>query len=270
MTQDNNADSTYVLNATEHARELERIRAIEADWGPNTARHLSDLGVGPGSRCLEVGAGGGGVARWLAERVGPSGRVVATDINTRFLDALDLPNVEVRHHDILRDDIEEGAFDVAHCRLLLIHLREPERALTRMIKALRPGGALLVEEPIGDVGRGDPAWARAADYDRASVRHLESLRALGVDMSIGSRLPGMLAALGLIEVGGEQTAKVAMGANSLGLKLRLGTAEALRPRMLAAGVATEAEIEEYVSLLKDPERIAVEPAVISVWGRKAS
>ncbi len=52
------------------------------------------------------------------------------------------------------------------------------------------------------------------------------------------------------------------------LKLRVGTAHALRPKMVAAAVATDAEIEEYVSLLSEPGRVALEPSVISVWGRR--
>jgi hypothetical protein len=39
--------------------------------------------------------------------------------------------------------------------------------------------------------------------------------------------------------------------------------------MVAAGIATDAEIEEYIGLLTDPSRIVVEPSVISVWGRRA-
>jgi SAM-dependent methyltransferase len=269
MTEQDGGRDAYVLDSVEAERELNRIRAIEADWGPKTARHLIELGIAPGWRCLEIGGGGGGVARWLAERVGLAGHVVATDINTRFLDAIDLPNLEVRRHNILTDEIEQGAFDVAHCRLLLLHLREPERVLERMIGALRPGGALLVEEPLGDFGRGDPAWPRAADYERASQKHVAGLQALGVDMSLGSRLPGILTALGLVDVGGEVTAKVARGGDSLIAKQRVGTAQALRPKMVAAGIATDAEIEEYIGLLTDPSRIVVEPSVISVWGRRA-
>ena len=52
-------------------------------------------------------------------------------------------------------------------------------------------------------------------------------------------------------------------------KLRIGTAQALRSKMAAAGISTDAEIEEYVGLLSDPARIAVDPSVISVWGRRA-
>jgi SAM-dependent methyltransferase len=50
-----------------------------------TAQRLSGLGDLTGRRCLEVGAGGGSIARWLARAAGPAGRVLATDINTRYL-----------------------------------------------------------------------------------------------------------------------------------------------------------------------------------------
>jgi hypothetical protein len=61
----------------------------------------------------------GSIARWLADRVGPSGEVVATDISTRHLGGLDLPNVEIREHDILTDRLPYGYFDLIHARLLV-------------------------------------------------------------------------------------------------------------------------------------------------------
>jgi len=109
-----------------------------------TTDRLERLGVGRGWRCLEVGAGDGSVARWLADRVAAEGQVVATDVDTRFL--VGLAGAEVRRHDILRDPLESGRYDLVHCRALLMHLREPEHAVARMIAALRPGGWLVVEE----------------------------------------------------------------------------------------------------------------------------
>ena len=41
-----------------------------------------------GARCLEVGAGSGSMALWMAARVGETGHVLATDINPRFVEAL--------------------------------------------------------------------------------------------------------------------------------------------------------------------------------------
>ena len=67
------------------------------------------------------------MAEWLSTRVGPTGRVVATDIELRFLGRISAPNLEVRQHDILKDDLETSHYDLVHCRLLLMHLAEPER-----------------------------------------------------------------------------------------------------------------------------------------------
>ena len=90
----------YTLdNAWVHARE--RLGRLEAHFDPGSIRHLERLGVAGGWHCLEVAAGGGSIATWLSRKVGATGRVVATDIDTRFLDGLDYPNVEVRRHDIV-------------------------------------------------------------------------------------------------------------------------------------------------------------------------
>jgi phospholipid N-methyltransferase len=76
----------------------ERLAAIEAGNDPGTIRHLEALGVSEGWHCLEIGGGGGSITEWLCQRVGSLGRVVATDVNPRFLEALDFPSLEVRRH----------------------------------------------------------------------------------------------------------------------------------------------------------------------------
>lgn len=256
----------YVLADAEHDKELSRVRTIEANFDAKTRRHLIDLGVAPGFHCLEVGAGGGSVARWLAEQVGPSGRVVATDINTRYIEPMKRPNLEVRTHNILTDELEEGAFDIVHCRTLLIHFREPERALKRMIRALRRGGALLVEEPAAGAGQADPMWPRAEAYNRAAARNMAFLASIGVDMATGSRLPGMLRRLGLVEVSGELTSRVIQSADT---RLMSDTANTLRAALIAKGAATDAELDDFISMLNDPDFIGIEPPVLSAWGRRA-
>ena len=83
-----------------HKEAADRFAALSALFDPTSTRHLERCGVGPGWRCLEVGPGGGSIATWLADRVGASGAVLATDIEPRFLTALARPNLEVRRHDI--------------------------------------------------------------------------------------------------------------------------------------------------------------------------
>src|SRR5690349_10729153 len=109
---------------------------------PATTRRLEGVGVGPGWHALEVGAGRGSIASWLADRVGEEGRVVATDIDTTLLEALDDDRIELLRHDVLVDDLPKGSFDLIHCRALLVHLSDPDRALARMAAWLKPGGVL--------------------------------------------------------------------------------------------------------------------------------
>jgi SAM-dependent methyltransferase len=82
------------------------------------------------------------MAVWLAEQVGPTGQVVATDIDTGYLRRLDLPNLEVVEHNILEDPLETlgpGSFDLVCSRLMLFHLvGRQEVALRQMAMCLRP------------------------------------------------------------------------------------------------------------------------------------
>ena len=132
--------STYLYNQTWH-QERDRIGSLEELFDASTKHNLDDLGLCPGWTCLEVGCGAGSIANWLADRVGPSGRVVATDIDTRFMDGHRRHNLEVLRHDLLSDPLEPSTFDLAHVRALLEHLgEERERALRSLVAAVKPGG----------------------------------------------------------------------------------------------------------------------------------
>ena len=82
-------DDRYLLPNAEDAA-AERFAAFTELFDPSTFAHMDRLGLAPGWRCWEVGAGGDSVVRWLAERVGPQGYVLATDIDvTRTMAAAD-------------------------------------------------------------------------------------------------------------------------------------------------------------------------------------
>jgi hypothetical protein len=90
---------SYAFDAA-WAKERDRLRALEAVFDQATTRRQADVGVGPGWRCLEAGCSAGGVALWLAGRVGATGRVLATDLDTRFVAGHGQPNLDVQRHDI--------------------------------------------------------------------------------------------------------------------------------------------------------------------------
>src|SRR5437879_10403845 len=82
----------------------------------------------------------------LARRLALAGRLLAINIDPRFLETLKVPNLEVRRHDIVSDPLPEETFDLIHARLVLVHLPQWQKVLQRLISVLKPGGWLLDEE----------------------------------------------------------------------------------------------------------------------------
>ncbi len=121
-----------------------QLAALTAALDPYTCASLTDAGVGPGWQVLDAGAGSGTIAAWLADTVGPSGHVTATDLDISRLPAHD--RITPLQHDITADPMPDTLFDLIHARLVLIHLPDREKVLRRLAAALKPGGALVLHE----------------------------------------------------------------------------------------------------------------------------
>lgn len=246
--------------------ELPRLRLLEDIFDPGTFRHLEALGVGPGWRCLEVGAGAGSVVRWLCDRVGPGGRVVATDTQTGFLERLEEPNLEVRRHDIVADDLEGMVFDLVHARIVLEHLAGRDLALKRMAAALAPGGVLLVED--FDWSALVPAPGAGADlFERFVDALLEVMQAVGYTHQYGRRLPLEFRALGLTEVGAEGLVAISLSGTPAAEWWRLNI-ERLREPLVTRGGLTDAEVEALLRLTDDEGFCFQYPVLVTAWGRR--
>jgi ubiquinone/menaquinone biosynthesis C-methylase UbiE len=264
------SDATYLLdNALDHARE--RLSA-GAEWlDPWTVSRLQLLGVGSGWTCLEVGAGAGSIADWLCERVGPTGHVLATDIDPRFAHRPGRPNLEVRVHDIRADELPARAFDVVHARLLLSHLADPDAALTKLVAALKPGGWLLVEDfDHLTCGHVDPMEApeRARVYQALWAADLRFMSEHGVQLDLGRRLFRMFRAHGLTTVTAEGFANVSSGGSAYARFLYLGWLP-FREAYGSMGV-TKVEMDQFLELLRDPEFVMLSHLLIAVSGQRPS
>jgi len=125
---------------------------LEAWLGKATRRMLDAARLADGGRVLDVAAGAGGQSLAAARIVGPTGRVLATDIAPSILEhaaasaeASGLPNVETRELD--GEDVERlpaASFDAVISRVGLIYLPDRQRALAGMRQVLREGGRLAV------------------------------------------------------------------------------------------------------------------------------
>src|SRR6478735_12767172 len=138
-------DAPYLLTNAE-LETADRFAGLEDVFDPVTRGHLTRLGLASGSRCLEVGAGSGSIARWMADQVGSSGRVLAVDLDPRWTRRDGRPQLEVRALDLVAQTIPPGPWDVIHERLVLQHLPERLDVLARLVDALAPGGVILLED----------------------------------------------------------------------------------------------------------------------------
>ncbi|MDI1244526.1 MAG: class I SAM-dependent methyltransferase [Rhodoferax sp.] len=121
-------------------------------WYGVATRQMLDLaGIQPGQRVLDVAAGAGEPAVSAAERVGPSGYVLATDISEGIVElALQvacergLKQVETRAMDGEKLDLPDASFDTVLCRLGLMYMPHPVTALREWRRTLRPSGRVAV------------------------------------------------------------------------------------------------------------------------------
>jgi SAM-dependent methyltransferase len=258
--------STYVFDnaAPETAT---RFAGLERALDPLTTRILAALPVGTGAQCLEIGAGGGSVARWLSQRVGASGSVLATDINLDWFDGAG-PNVEAKVHDIVSEPLPAGAFDLVHARLVLVHLRERAAILDRIVGSLRPGGWVVLEE----FDRALPTCAHAPSereelVNRVGDAVLDFLAVHGADTTYPRQLPWRLRAAGLTEVGAAGHVDYATGGSAAAQVLRANI-DQVGDAMATAGLVTREDIAAYRDTVDDPELILNLPLFVSAWGRR--
>ena len=192
------AENTDYLLDNADPRAERRFDALGHLFDAHTIEYLAGIGVTRGWSCWEVGAGGGTIAEWLAGAVAPTGSVLATDLDLRRLPATAMPGLTAAHHDVVHDDIPTGAYDLVHARLLLVHLPERERVLDSLVRSLRPGGWIVIEDfdnMFLDVG--SAATPEQAVVRKVALAFKRLLQDRGADLAYARRLPDLLRARGL-------------------------------------------------------------------------
>jgi SAM-dependent methyltransferase len=261
----------YVHAASGFDEELVRLRLLQERYDARTFDRLTAIGPLAGAVCLEVGAGAGSVARWLAAQAGPSGHVVATDADPRFLAGIEAAGIEVRRHDILADPLEPARYDLVHCRALLCHLPDPGRALGVMAAAVRPGGWLLAEDAdYCSLVAADPAHPLSPRFD-AIMRKILAFIAAGRAFNpfFGRCLPRLAESAGLADAGHEAIACHRQGAGSAA-EMLARSLERTCNRTLRDGAVSPGEFAAVLSALWDPSFSFVDALSVAAWGQPSS
>lgn len=261
-------ENRYVFDNAVTAETSMRFSGLEATFDSSTIGYLAGVGVADGWACWEIGAGGGSIASWLAGRVGPTGSVLATDIDPRFVPASQLAQLEVARHDVTADAIPAACYDLIHARLVLSHLAQRDDVMVRLVRALRPGGWLVLEDFCHAFERGTEPFGPADARFRKVHRALGEFIARSNDDLSGfaASLPHLLASLGLADVGGEARVVFCRG-GSPGARVMEAGLRQVGDQMIAAGLADRLALDEAIAYLANPTSILSLPTMVSAWGR---
>ena len=179
-----------------------------------------------------------------------------------------LANVEVFEGDAHRTGFPPASYDLVHARTLLINIPDPAAVVAEMVRLTRPGGWVVVLEP--DAGSSvchppHPAW------DRLTQIFFSAQQVDGADTFIGRRVPELFRKAGLVDIGVEAKADIYPAGNSR-RTIRADLVRSMRPKILAAGIASESELDEVDQAvrehLNDPDTLMLPHLLFLAWGRK--
>jgi len=250
--------------------ELNRLQLQSRVWEPAGRQLLSRVGDGSGRHALDVGCGALGWLRILSDWVGPSGRVVGTDVDESllgaarsFVDAEGISNVGLVVDDLFDSRLKPGSFDLVHARFVIAPLGRGREQVNSYRRLVRTGGSLVLEEwDLGSWHFNPPAPAA----ERLIQLLSEIFAALGGEAGRG--LPQLLREVGIEEpeIAGHL---IALKPGHPYLRLPLQFSVALESRLLErlsedelASLRRNAETE-----LAEQGRWGTSFTLIQSWGR---
>ena len=268
-------EDNYPLAAS--PEEIKRLR-VQADSLTGEAAVLLDrIGVAPGSACLDLGCGAGGILDLLSERAGPTGRAVGLDVEDASLaaarawvDGLGLKNVEIIAGSIFDHGLPPESFDLVHLRYVITTIGQHDDVVRAALALVKPGGVLAVQEADAE---GIHAYPACPAFDQLKAVLIALFSGIGADPYAGRRVYGLLRDAGLSDVDFRACTARARSHDDLADYLPQ-TILSVRETVLKLGLMTEAETEQAIAAcrahLAKPETISTTSTVFQAWGRKVA
>jgi ubiquinone/menaquinone biosynthesis C-methylase UbiE len=262
---------SYIIKGGEEGRA--RLSVLARVLVPTTQKLLDRFEPLSGLTVIDAGCGGGDVSFELAERVGPSGRVIAFDLDETKLAAAreeagrrQFGHVEF-HNGSVVEKWPAGDAALVYIRFVLTHLPVPEALLVRAMEALSPGGAIVVE----DIDFGGHFCDPHCDaFYRHSELYAAAAKLRGADAFIGRRLARMLDTTGFADV--DSSLVQPHGRSGEVKQISSLTLAAVGDAIVAANLATSDEVAslkvELQAFASRPDTTLALPRIFQVWGRK--
>jgi len=262
------------------SRELDRLSFQGTVLAPYTRQFLTEAGLTPGMRVLDVGSGSGDVSFLAADIVGSSGFVLGVD---RSSEAVERARARAMHRNIrVNVTFEVGdpasmhfqtPFDAIIGRFVLMYQHDPAASLQKMMQYLREGGLVAFQELDSTACR---SWPAVPSFDTAAQWLFEALRASGARPDLGLEMHSLFLDSGL------PTPRMRMDAVVSGQDdspVYLLLAEAVRsvvPTLEKLNIASTAQVQ--IDSLADRMRkevsakrgVAMSYGLVGAWSRKPS
>jgi trans-aconitate methyltransferase len=269
-------ESEYVLTRT--SEEYQRLRRQARIWEAATKRVFDQLGIQRGMKCLDVGCGPGETMRLLGELAGPEGEVVGIDSDGQLgAEALaDLQSTGTSRYRFIEADVTapdfhlDEQFDITFARLFLLHMRDPQAVLQRIVGWTRPGGYVVLQEPDMTVIKVFPHLNGWSDFMNVL---LGSFSGRGRDPGIGTKLPTMLRYAGIrnpihTDISGKLTTFQDAS------PMLLSTFQSLIPQAIELGLITAERAQRVVKEIEAETRSDVPhttcwPILAAAWAQKS-
>ena len=277
MWNDPHVANEYAWGSSEQERQ--RLASQGDLLRPAMQRLFQAAGIGPGTRVLDCGSGGGDVSVIVAEMVTPTGRVLGIDRDAAQVEAanrrvndLGLTNVRFEAADLA--SAPDGPFDAIVGRLVLMYQPDPEAVLRTLADRLVSGGVMAFMEYDLNPPDSPLMWPRSPLVDKLVHWVDATWEVLGHQTRMGMRLPSLFRSAGLEpQLPYELTGGVLTGADAV-LKFVVTLIVAIAPVLTSHGIATEEEVDtdNFAELVKaelgpDPVLVVSGPS-LAVWARK--
>jgi len=242
----NGSDSIYVLKTGEAgAKTLEAQHQLLSE---SSYLQLQKAGLKEGQVVWDIGCGSGTMTEYLARSVGSTGHVFALDTSEAQLDiakkrlnAVGLQNVTYIKGDITTFSLSTNELgDIVFSRLLLMHLREPKVAISKMRNLLKPTGVLVLQESTMKT-------AHSSVKNIALESYVQTVVALGkhkgVDFNIGQKLPKLCDEVGFAKIE-HYTSQIKLTSDQT-KQIILNRLAELQDEFMKARLATLDQIEDW-------------------------
>jgi SAM-dependent methyltransferase len=245
------------------AGEAKRLRLMSNILDPTSIDHLARLPLSEDWVCLEIGAGNGSLSRWLAARIGPKAKVIATDIAPELMDGITGNNVEVRKLDVVQDGLPANAYDLIMLRALLHHLPQRREVVVAMTRALKPGGWIFIQEPdfyptlIVEPDDQAQFWR---DFLTWAAKH-------NIDYFVGRKIAPHLQELGIEKLASQGHTILYEGGSDFAEWWRLGIGE-VAELMLREGATSKERLDHFFQLYNDPKYWTMTIAFTATTGQR--